>query len=73
MLVSCFLKYRKAILEAIISSIVAIVFVSARASEFEYTTPGIGLNVACVFSAAGALVKTLSDTRTATGSTVMRA
>jgi hypothetical protein len=69
MLVSCFIQYRrKAILEAILSSSAAIVFVTlwslgsagrvlASSAGLELR-PGIGLILACVFLAVGALVKT---------------
>jgi hypothetical protein len=76
MLVSCFIQYRrKAILEAILSSSSAIVFVTLwslgsaggglDSSVGLELRPGIGLTLACVFLVVGALVKTASLGNTA--------
>jgi hypothetical protein len=61
MLVSCFLKYRgKPILEVVISSVAAIMLLSLWCFlSSTHHPPAIGLTLACVFLAAGALVKTV--------------
>lgn len=59
MLVSCFLKYRgKAILEVIISSAATIMFLNEWSFlSSHHRDAAIGLMLACIFLAAGAIVK----------------